>query len=95
MPRVSILIPCYNASATVERAVDSALAQTFRDIEVIVADDGSTDASLAVLERYRGDARVSIHAEPHRGGTGPAIGSSNWPGGSLCSSSTPTTSLPR
>ena len=65
-PRVSILIPCYNAAATVERAVDSALAQTFRDIEVIVVDDGSTDASLAVLERYRGDARVSIHAEPHR-----------------------------
>lgn len=69
-PRVSILIPCYNASATVERAVDSALAQTFGDLEVIVADDGSTDASLAVLERYRGDARVSIHAEPHRGGNG-------------------------
>jgi glycosyltransferase involved in cell wall biosynthesis len=69
-PRVSILIPCYNASATVVRAVESALAQTFRDIEVIVADDGSTDASLAVLERYRGDARVSIHAEPHRGGNG-------------------------
>lgn len=69
-PRVSILIPCYNASATVERAVDSALAQTFRDIEVIVADDGSTDSSLAVLDRYRGDARVSIHAEPHRGGNG-------------------------
>jgi len=69
-PRVSILIPCYNASATVVRAVDSALAQTFRDIEVIVADDGSTDASLADLERYRGDARVLIHAEPHRGGNG-------------------------
>lgn len=69
-PRVSILVPCYNASATVERAIDSALAQTFRDLEVIVADDSSTDASLAVLERYRGDARVSIHAEPHRGGNG-------------------------
>jgi glycosyltransferase involved in cell wall biosynthesis len=68
-PRVSILIPCYNASATVVRAVDSALAQTFGDIEVIVADDGSTDASLEVLERYRGDARVAVHAEPHRNGT--------------------------
>lgn len=70
-PRVSILIPCYNASATVVRAVDSALAQTCPDIEVIVADDGSTDASLALLRReYRGDPRVSIHAEPHRGGNG-------------------------
>jgi len=69
-PRVSILIPCYNASATVVRAVDSALAQTFRDIEVIVADDGSTDSSLEVLKRYRGDARISVHAEPHRGGNG-------------------------
>ena len=69
-PRVSILIPCYNASATVVRAVDSALAQTFGDIEVIVADDGSTDASLEVLEHYRGEARVAVYAEPHRGGNG-------------------------
>ena len=69
-PRVSILIPCYNASATVGRAVDSALAQTFRDIEVIVADDGSADSSLEVLKRYRGNARISVHAEPHRGGNG-------------------------
>ncbi len=61
-PGLSILIPCYNASATVERAVDSALAQTHRDIEVIVADDGSTDASLEALKRYRGDARISVYA---------------------------------
>lgn len=69
-PRVSILIPCYNAAATVVRAVDSALAQTFGDIEVIVADDGSTDASLEVLERYRDQPRVAVHPEPHRGGNG-------------------------
>ena len=52
-PRVSILIPCYNASATVERAVDSALAQTFRDIEVIVADAAIQDDKTmdAIIEQ--------------------------------------------
>lgn len=67
-PRVSILIPCYNASETVARAVDSALSQTFTDLEVIIADDGSTDDSLEVLARYADDARVRVSAESHRGG---------------------------
>lgn len=67
-PRVSILIPCFNAARTVGRAVESALAQTHRNIEIIVADDGSSDDSLAVLQQYSDNQRVTIYAEPHRGG---------------------------
>ena len=46
MPRVSIIIPCYNAAPWIEETIRSALAQTHADREIIVIDDGSTDDSL-------------------------------------------------
>ena len=49
---VSILIPCHNAGRFVGAALDSVLAQTWQDKEVIVVNDGSTDDSAAVLEKY-------------------------------------------
>ncbi len=51
-PRVSIYIPAYNAESTILDAVESALDQTYTDVEVCICDDGSTDRTLAVLERY-------------------------------------------
>ncbi|MHC4551325.1 MAG: glycosyltransferase family 2 protein [Planctomycetota bacterium] len=52
MPRVSVIIPTYNRTDYICEAVDSVLSQTYRDIEVIVVDDGSTDRTQQVLESY-------------------------------------------
>lgn len=53
-PLVSILIPCYNAEEWIEQAIDSALHQTYNNIEVIVIDDGSTDNSLEMIKSFDG-----------------------------------------
>src|SRR5262245_1076820 len=58
MSRVSIVIPAYNQAAYLGEAIGSALAQTHQDVEVIVVDDGSTDATPEVCARFASDARV-------------------------------------
>lgn len=65
-PLVSILIPCYNAERWVAQAIQSALAQTWSDKEVIVVDDGSLDGSLDVIKSF-GD-RIHWETGPNRGG---------------------------
>ena len=54
MPSVSIIIPVYNDEKHIGLAIESAFAQTLDDIEVIVVDDGSTDGTSKVLEKYKG-----------------------------------------
>jgi Glycosyl transferase family 2 len=63
---VSILIPCYNAERWVAQAIESALAQTWPEKEIIVVDDGSTDSSLEIIRRFSGHVRWE---------TGPNLGS--------------------
>jgi len=62
---VSILVPSYNYGAFLGEAIDSALAQTYRPVEVIVIDDGSTDNSVEVASRY-GD-KIRVLTQPNRG----------------------------
>lgn len=61
-PAVSVVIPAYNAAWCIRKAVDSVLAQTFRDVELIVVDDGSTDDTAAILRSYADTLRVVSQA---------------------------------
>ncbi|WP_298845096.1 glycosyltransferase [uncultured Roseobacter sp.] len=67
-PRVSVLLPVYNAETWLGAAMDSILAQSFTDFELLVHDDGSTDGSLAILQDYAArDTRVVLTSEPNKG----------------------------
>ena len=57
-PRVSVVMPAYNAEATVGAAVASVLWQTYPDVELVVVDDGSTDGTAALVRAF--DGRVTL-----------------------------------
>lgn len=67
MPTLSVIIPVYNTERFLARVIESVLAQTFTDFELILVDDGSTDASGEICDRYAGaDKRVRvIHSSNH------------------------------
>ena len=65
-PKVSVVIPAYNRAEKVQRAIDSALTQSFSDMEVIVVDDGSTDNSRQVLAGAYGDS-IRYFYQPNQG----------------------------
>lgn len=67
-PLVSVLIPCYNASRWIRETLESVLAQTWPNIEIIVVDDGSTDDSRSILAGYLPRGVVVID-QPNRGQT--------------------------
>lgn len=64
-PRVSIIMPLYNDEPFVAAALDSCLAQTVSDIEILAVDDASTDRTVAIVEEYaRRDPRVRLIRQP-------------------------------
>ena len=65
---VSIVIPVYNAAKWLPGCLDSVLAQTWQDLEVLAVDDGSSDGSLAILEDYAArDGRIRLLRREHGG----------------------------
>src|SRR5436309_3197635 len=67
-PLVSVCIPSYNHGRYLAVAVESVLAQTYRNFELVIVDDGSTDGSLDILERYssRHPGTVKYFSHPGR-----------------------------
>jgi glycosyltransferase involved in cell wall biosynthesis len=71
-PRVSVLMTVYNAEAFLRESIESVLAQTFQDWELVAVDDGSKDSSPAILSRYT-DPRVRVIALQKNIGRTPAL----------------------
>jgi len=66
-PRVSVIVPCFNLGRYVEEAVDSVLAQTYQDFEIIVVNDGSTDEYTNAILRGLRRPRTTVLTTPNRG----------------------------
>jgi glycosyltransferase involved in cell wall biosynthesis len=62
LPKVSIVIPAFNAADYIVETIDSLLAQDYPDLEIVAVDDGSTDATGAILARYEGRIRLRRQA---------------------------------
>lgn len=61
MPKLSVIVPVYNTEKYLQECIDSILAQTFPDFELILVDDGSTDRSGAICDEYAGkDPRIQV-----------------------------------
>lgn len=68
MPKISIIVPVYNVETFLRQCLDSLLAQTFTDYELICINDGSTDSSLAILEEYAAaDSRIRLFSKENEG----------------------------
>ncbi|MGI6079080.1 MAG: glycosyltransferase, partial [Fastidiosipilaceae bacterium] len=67
-PAVSVIIPVYNMEKYLEECMDSVINQTYKDIEIICVNDGSTDGSFSILEKYASnDGRIKILNKPNGG----------------------------
>lgn len=66
-PKITVLLPVYNCELYVQMAVESILNQSYADFELLIIDDASTDATVAILKRFD-DARIQLIAKPVNSG---------------------------
>lgn len=67
-PRVTLVIPLYNRQHYVATAIESVLGQTYKDFQLLIWDDGSTDTSLEIARHYaQRDNRIRVIAATHQG----------------------------
>jgi glycosyltransferase involved in cell wall biosynthesis len=67
IPKVSVIMPIYNAQKFLKEAIDSILNQTFKDFELLLINDGSIDKSKIIIEQYRHDPRIKIFHKKNEG----------------------------
>ncbi len=64
---ISIIVPVYNVEPYLRKCLDSIINQTYRDLEILIIDDGSTDGSGAICDEYKVDERVKVFHTENRG----------------------------
>ena len=68
IPKISVIVPAYNVEKYLHRCIDSILAQTFTDFEVLLIDDGSKDKSGEICDEYaKKDIRVKVFHKENGG----------------------------
>lgn len=68
MELASVIIPIYNVETYIERCIKSLLVQTYKELQIIIIDDGSTDRSLAICEEYSSNyPNIEVHHTENRG----------------------------
>jgi glycosyltransferase involved in cell wall biosynthesis len=70
-PLVSVLMTAYNREKYIAEAIESVLAQTFTDFELVIVDDGSKDSTVEIARRYTNDRRVRVHVNENNLGDYP------------------------
>lgn len=67
-PIVSILVPCYNVEVFLPQCLDSIISQTYKDLQIVLVDDGSTDSTLSVAKEYAlKDSRIEVYYQENNG----------------------------
>jgi len=64
---ISVITPAFNAAATLLDAIESFLSQSYKDWEMLIVDDGSTDDTLYVAQRAQRDPRIHVLAQANKG----------------------------
>lgn len=65
--KVSVILPCYNGTRWLSRAIESVLSQVYENFELVIVDDGSTDISKEIIASYLSDKRVRYVYQTNRG----------------------------
>ena len=66
--KVSILIPCYNVEAYLPQCLDSIIKQTYRNLQIVLVDDGSSDNTLSIAQEYASrDTRIEVYHQENQG----------------------------
>ncbi len=67
MPLISVIVPAYNVGLYIERCVESLLAQTYGNYELIIVNDGSTDNTWEILQKYKNESRINLITQENGG----------------------------